>query len=129
MAVDYTVSVIVIDDSVDAVEVFCEYLGIKNITVLGCGYSGKDAVELYEKLMPDIVLLDILMPQYNGFYALENIKKINPEAKVIMITGDPTYDAERLMKLKASAVISKPYEIDSAIDIIHKVHNGMNMIP
>lgn len=120
------VTVIVIDDDVDTVEVFCEYLAIKNITVVGRGYNGKKAVELYEQLAPDIVLLDVMMPEYDGFYGLENIKKINPDAKVIMVTADLTYDTEKKLKeFNASAVIYKPYEIDSVIETIHKVHDGM----
>jgi len=119
------VKVIVVDDDVDTVEVFCEYLEIKDITVLGRGYNGKTAVELYERFMPDIALLDVMMPEYDGFYGLENIKKINPNAKVIMVTADLTYDTEKQLKaLNASAVIYKPYEIDSVIDTIHKVHKG-----
>jgi DNA-binding response OmpR family regulator len=119
------VKVIVVDDDVDTVEVFCEYLEIKGITVLGRGYNGKTAVELYERFKPDIALLDVMMPEYDGFYGLENIKKINPNAKVIMVTADLTYDTEKQLKaLNASAVIYKPYEIDSVIDTIHKVHKG-----
>ncbi len=120
------VKVIVIDDDVDTVEVFCEYLEIKDINVVGRGHSGKKAVELYESLRPDIVLLDVMMPEYDGFYGLENIKKINPAAKVIMVTADLTYDTEKKLKeFNASAVIYKPYEIDSVIETIHKVNNGI----
>lgn len=119
------VKVIVVDDDVDTVEVFCEYLEIKDITVLGRGYNGKTAVELYETFKPDISLLDVMMPEYDGFYGLENIKKINPNAKVIMVTADLTYDTEKQLKaLNASAVIYKPYEIDSVIDTINKVYKG-----
>lgn len=117
------VKVIVVDDDVDTVEVFCEYLEIKDITVLGRGYNGKTAVELYEKYRPDIALLDVMMPEYDGFFGLENIKDINPDAKVIMVTADLTFDTEKKLKdLNASAVIYKPYEIDSVIDTIHKVY-------
>ncbi len=117
------VKVIVVDDDVDTVEVFCEYLEIKDITVLGRGYNGKTAVELYEKYRPDIALLDVMMPEYDGFFGLENIKNINPDAKVIMVTADLTFDTEKKLKdLNASAVIYKPYEIDSVIDTIHKVY-------
>lgn len=124
------VKVIVVDDDVDTVEVFCEYLEIKDITVLGRGYDGKTAVELYEKLRPDIALLDVMMPEYDGFYALENIKQINPEAKVIMVTADLTADTEKKLKsLNASAVIYKPYEIDSVIDTIHDVSKQAVTIP
>jgi DNA-binding response OmpR family regulator len=123
------VKVIVIDDDVDTVEVFCEYLEIKDMSVLGRGYSGKTAVELYEKFKPDIVLLDVMMPEYDGFYGLENIKKINPAAKVIMVTADLTYDTEKKLKaLNASAIIYKPYEIDSVIETIHKVYKGEILI-
>lgn len=117
------VKVIVVDDDVDTVEVFCEYLEIKEITVLGRGYNGKTAVELYEKYKPDIALLDVMMPEYDGFYALENIKKINPDAKLIMVTADLTFDTEKKLKdLSAAAVIYKPYEIDSVIETIHQVY-------
>ncbi len=123
------VKVIVVDDDVDTVEVFCEYLEIKDITVLGRGYNGKTAVELYEIFKPDIALLDVMMPEYDGFYGLENIKKINPDAKVIMVTADLTYDTEKQLKaLNASAVIYKPYEIDSVINTIHKVYKGAVLI-
>jgi two-component system chemotaxis response regulator CheY len=117
------VKVIVVDDDVDTVEVFCEYLEIKDITVVGRGYNGKTAVELYEKHRPDIALLDVMMPEYDGFFGLENIKNINPDAKIIMVTADLTLDTEKKLKdLNASAVIYKPYEIDSVIDTIHKVY-------
>ncbi len=115
-------SVIVVDDDRDTVEVFCEYLAIKDIEVLGRGYDGKTAVELYKKYTPDVVLLDVMMPDYDGFYGLENIRKINPDAKIIMVTADLTSDTEKkLVDLKASAMIYKPYEIDSVIETIEKV--------
>jgi two-component system, chemotaxis family, chemotaxis protein CheY len=115
-------SVIVVDDDRDTVEVFCEYLAIKDIEVLGRGYDGKTAVELYKKHNPDVVLLDVMMPDYDGFYGLENIRKINPDAKIIMVTADLTSDTEKkLVDLKASAMIYKPYEIDSVIETIEKV--------
>ncbi|MGQ0771667.1 MAG: response regulator [Nitrososphaerota archaeon] len=123
------VKAIVIDDDVDTVEVFCEYLEIKDINVVGRGYNGKTAVELYDALRPDIVLLDVMMPEYDGFYGLENIKKINPAAKVIMVTADLTYDTEKKLKaFNASAVIYKPYEIDTVIETVHKVYKGAVLI-
>ncbi|MBM3903843.1 MAG: response regulator [Thaumarchaeota archaeon] len=117
------VKVIVIDDDVDTVEVFCEYLEIKDISVVGRGYNGKTAVELYKRFKPDIALLDVMMPEYDGFFGLANIRAINPDAKVIMVTADLTADTEKKLKsLNASAVIYKPYEIDSVIDTINNVY-------
>jgi DNA-binding response OmpR family regulator len=115
-------SVIVVDDDRDTVEVFCEYLSIKNIEVLGRGYDGKAAVDLYKEHKPDLVLLDVMMPDYDGFYGLEQIRKHDPNAKIIMVTADLTSDTEKkLVELKASAMIYKPYEIDSVIETIEKV--------
>jgi chemotaxis response regulator CheB len=61
-------SVIVVDDDNTLVKVFEQYLKLNNINVLGQCYDGKEAVTLYEKLKPDVVLLDIMMPHYDeGF--------------------------------------------------------------
>lgn len=121
-------SVIVVDDDRDTVEVFCEYLSIKDIKVLGKGYDGRSAVELYKEHKPDVVLLDVMMPDYDGFYGLEQIRKFDPNAKIIMVTADLTSDTEKkLVDLKASAMIYKPYEIDSVIETIEKV-NKDNMV-
>ena len=56
--VDRIITSIVIDDDLDTVELFSEYLEIKGIHVVGKGYDGKEAVELYQKLKPDVIFLD-----------------------------------------------------------------------
>ena len=121
-------SVIVIDDDRDTVEVFCEFLGLKGIDVLGRGYNGKEAVELYLQLKPDVVFCDVMMPEYDGFYALEKIRRNDPDAKVIMVTADIAADTkEKLIELKATAVIYKPYDIDNVIETMHKVKDGIQV--
>lgn len=102
---------VVIDDDHDIVDTFCEYLELKNVHVLGKGYNGKDAVELYQKFRPDIVFLDVMMPNYTGFYALEKIKSIDPDAMIIMATADQTEETgDKLAELNASYVIYKPIQ-------------------
>ncbi|NDB46717.1 MAG: response regulator [Nitrososphaeria archaeon] len=116
------VRVVVVDDDIDTVEVFCEYLQIKGVDVIGKGYDGKSAIELYEKLRPDIILLDVMMPDYDGFYGLAGVRVIDPAAKVIMVTADLTSDTERKLKnLNTSAIVYKPYEIDGVVDTIHRI--------
>ena len=105
---------IVVDDDYDVVDAFSEYLEIKGIRVLGKGYNGKEAVDLYKKLKPDVVFLDVIMPDYTGFYALEKIKQINPDAKVIMVTADLTEETEnKLVDLHASYIAYKPIKVDN----------------
>ena len=119
------VSVIVVDDDRDVIEAFTEFLQVKGINVVGIGHNGKDAVDLYKIHKPDVVLLDVMMPMYDGFYALEHIRAYDPNAKVIMVTADLTQSTEeRLIELKASAITYKPYEMDDVLDTIDKVNSG-----
>lgn len=116
------VTAIVIDDDIDTVDVFCDYLEIKNVKVLGRGYNGKVAVELYEKLRPDIVFLDLMMPEYDGMFALENIRKINPDSKVVIVTADLREDtAVKLSNLKPTRVFIKPYDIEKISQILSSI--------
>ncbi|HYL65738.1 MAG TPA: response regulator [Nitrosopumilaceae archaeon] len=111
---DEPTTAIVIDDDHDAADAFSEYLELMKIRVLGKGYNGKDAVDMYLKFRPSIVFLDVMMPDYDGIYALEKIKEINPRASIIIITADQTEEREnKLVKLGASEIIYKPIEFDS----------------
>lgn len=58
--------VIVVDDDPDTVEVFSEYLKLKGIDIVGTGSDGKEAVDLYQEFKPDIIILDMKMPEYDG---------------------------------------------------------------
>jgi len=117
--------VIVIDDELDIAEVFGEFLKIKNIDVVGKGYNGKDAVDLYQKHRPDVVLMDLVMPSYDGFYGLEKIREINPDAKVIIFSASLTPEyIERLKQMNVSGITRKPYDMDKIIDLIGKITTG-----
>jgi len=119
-------SVIVVDDDRSMVEIFNEFLEENGFNVLGEARNGKGAVELYKNCKPDVVLLDVLMPKYDGIYALEKIREFDPNAKVIMVTADLSADTEeKLIQLNASAVIYKPYEIDRILQTIDKVNKGV----
>lgn len=118
-------TVIVIDDDPDTAELLSEYLEIKGIKVLGKGFDGKEAVELYSKLKPDIVFIDVMMPNFDGFYGLEQIRKLDPNSKIIMATADLTADTSRLLdELKATAIIYKPYEFNDIMTIIEKLEHS-----
>ena len=103
----------------DTVDVLAECLELNNIHILGKGYNGKDAVNLYQKLNPDVVFLDVMMPHYDGFYGFEEIKKQNPDACVIMVTGDLTSEtANKLHALDACAIVYKPFNINELVKIV-----------
>ena len=79
---------IVVDDDRDTVEVFCEYLEFKNIEVVGRAYDGKEGVELYEQFKPDVVFMDLKMPEFDGIYGIKHIRAKYPHAKIIVVTGN-----------------------------------------
>ena len=104
---------IVIDDDRVSIQLFRDILRMMNIQVLASGFDGKDAVRLYKKYRPDIVFTDIMMPENDGFYALEEIRKFDPHAKVVAVTADLTNEtATKLEKMNISAVIYKPYDTE-----------------
>jgi len=114
-------SIIIIDDDRDAVETLSDYLKEIKMMVLACGYNGKDAVELYKKHKPDVVLLDLAMPEFDGYYAVENIKKINPEAKIIILTGTVEEKCDKKIdEYEPYAIFTKPYEINELITMMEK---------
>ncbi len=118
------VSCIVIDDDQDIVNVFCDLLSIIEIDVLATANDGKDAVKLYEMHKPDIIFTDLQMPKYDGFYVVENIKEIYPDAKLVVITGNLNSQYANLFSLLHVPVINKPFEIDEIKQTLTDVFNN-----
>lgn len=115
-------SVIVVDDDFDTVEVFSEFLSLRNIDVLGKAYDGLEGLKLFEEKRPDIVFSDIWMPEYDGFYLLTNLKEKYPDSKIIMVTADLTSETDaKLKSSKADFVIFKPFKIVDVMAAIDKL--------
>jgi CheY-like chemotaxis protein len=115
-----TQTVIVIDDDEDTVRLFSEFLEEHKIHVLGKGFDGKMAVELYQEKKPDCVLIDIMMPNGSGVYAIKKIKEMDPNAKIIAVTGDNRYSTEQKLEKLKIPIIYKPFQMD---DVISKIQN------
>ncbi len=111
-------SVIVIDDDEDTVRLFSEFLEEHEIQVIGKGYDGKTAVELYKEKKPDCVLIDIMMPNGSGIYAIKKIKEMDSIAKIIAVTGDSRFTTEQNLKNLKIPVIYKPFKMDEVISKI-----------
>lgn len=95
----------------DTTQVFSDVLEFMGLEVLALGYSGSDAVSLYKKHRPEIAFIDIMMPQTDGFYALEKIREFDPKAKVVAVTADITIETQqRLDDMNVTAIIYKPFD-------------------
>ena len=83
---------------------------IRTCTILEAE-DGIDAVKKYKANKPDLVTLDMNMPKANGVITLNAIKKIDPQAKVIMISVEPFEKLpENVIKLGAIDYITKPFD-------------------
>ncbi len=79
--------------------------------VVGMAKDGNEAIEMYKKLKPDIITLDILMKGMDGITALKNIMEIDHKAKVIMVTALGTEEKkEESASFGASGYIRKPFK-------------------
>lgn len=90
--------------------------------VVGEGENGRDAIELYRKLNPDLVTLDITMPEMSGLEAIKEIKKEFPQAKVIMCSamGQQKMVVESI-EAGAKDFIVKPFDEGRVLDAINRV--------
>lgn len=114
-----SIRAIVVDDDKNIRNVFTELLQIAKFNVVGTGTNGKEAHELYQRLLPDIVFIDSLMPKYDGLYGLERIKEYDPNAIVVMVTGSVDVDG-RLDGCKATAVLPKPIDMNKIMNVVNK---------
>lgn len=118
-------TVIIIDDDPESAEILSDLLELRSIKVLSVGHDGKDAVDLYKKYSPDVVIMDLFMPNFDGLYGLENILKLNSNAKVIMLTANSKYEsAEKLNDSGVSAIVEKPFDTNNLIHLIDRISLG-----
>jgi two-component system chemotaxis response regulator CheY/two-component system response regulator (stage 0 sporulation protein A) len=113
---------VVVDDDKDTVALFAEIMQSNNIEVVGKGYNGQEAAFLYQKLKPDVIFLDIIMPVYDGIYGITKIREMNPDAVVIITTNQMTINAQiALNKLRPSAVIKEPIDVNEIIKTVNQL--------
>jgi len=90
--------------------------------IVGEARNGHVAVEMAERLKPDIICLDVVMPEKDGLEALSEIKAARPETEIVMITAsaDPDTVQESIMN-GASGFIVKPFNAARVLDTLEKV--------
>ena len=90
--------------------------------VVGTAKEGKEAVEMYTRLKPDLVLLDVLMEGVDGMAALKAIRKHDPGAKVVMVTAlGQEHKRQEAQQLGASGYIRKPFKQEEIADEINRI--------
>ncbi len=90
--------------------------------VIGVAENGLRAVEKYRELSPDVVTMDMVMPEMGGIDALREILKEDPDARVVMCTamGQDDLIAEA-NEIGAKAVLLKPFQSEALLDLMNEV--------
>jgi two-component system, chemotaxis family, chemotaxis protein CheY len=85
--------------------------------------NGKEAVEQYQNVKPDIVILDLMMPEYDGFYALERIENHNDKTRIFVVTGVISEESKRRLDGYNVILLYKPIDTRSLIKRISELDN------
>lgn len=112
-------SVIVIDDNEDIVYSMSELLELYGIDVIGKAYDGLEGARLFDQLRPDAVLLDLMMPKYDGLFALKKIREIDPESIVLIVTGGSCDQInDEMDSLNPTKIMFKPIDMNNLVEIL-----------
>jgi len=107
------INILIVDDEIDLCQNLSELLEEEEKYNVSIANNGKEGLIKIKEEIPDLVLLDIKMPEMNGIEILEKIKAIDKDTLVIMLTAYQTVDsAVKSMKLGAYDYITKPFEFE-----------------
>ena len=114
--------ILIVDDAAFMRKVIKDILEKGGYEVVGEAKDGFEAISLFKELKPELVLLDITMPEMDGITALKKIMEVDRAAKVIMCSalGQSSMVIESI-QVGAKDYIVKPFESDRVLDSVRKV--------
>lgn len=114
--------ILIVDDAAFMRMMLKDILTKNGIEVVGEAVNGADAVEKYSELLPDVVTMDITMPEKDGITAVKEIRSQYPQAKVIMCSamGQQPMVLEAI-QAGAKDFVVKPFQPDRVMESINKV--------
>lgn len=113
----------IIDDNVQFTEILIDFLSTFNdMEVIGVAHDGMKGMELIKNQKPDLIILDLIMPYFDGLSLLKNIYEENITTKVIILTSIGTEDTiTRAKELGASYFLMKPIELSHLPNMIMSI--------
>ncbi len=107
------------DDSDAIRKVLKDMVSLGDHEVVGEANDGAEAVEKFNTVKPDVLLLDLTMPEKDGLTVLKEIKGTNPDAKIIVFSGDDSKETvNECLEAGAVSFIPKPFDFDQVIKIL-----------
>lgn len=119
--------VLVVDDAIFMRKMIAEILVENSMDVIGEADNGSSAVERYKELKPDLVTMDIIMPEMNGIDAVRQIIAIDSQAKIVMCSalGQQALVQEAITA-GAKDFLIKPFNPSRVVEVVNKI---MNHVP
>lgn len=122
--------ILIAEDDTDFGNILTQYVTISGFDGI-LGRDGNEAWELFKKDTPDICVLDVMMPEMDGFTLAEKIKEANPDIPVIFLTAKSLKeDIVRGLKIGADDYITKPFDPEVLIlrinNILKRVYTSIN---
>lgn len=114
--------ILIVDDEQDIVESLKFVLESANYSCY-CAYNGEDGLKLARELMPDLIILDVMMPRING-YKISRLLKFDAKYKdipILMVTAR-SQEEDKLIgeETGADEYITKPFDIDDVLKVVQK---------
>jgi signal transduction histidine kinase len=123
------IRVVVVDDNPGFRETLASLLGTEELVVVGAVGNGADAMSLVRSTEPDVVLMDVRMPEMNGIEATRLLKSAFPEIGIVALTGVDDQDAVREMLVAgASCYVLKDSDTDEIFHAIRQAAAGGGVI-
>lgn len=120
------IKILLVDDEENIRESYKEIFEAMGHTVI-LAQDGREAIELYRRELPAVVIMDVLMPKLTGVQATELLKQEFPDAKVIGMSGgwmrQKDFFLQAARSSGASEVIAKPFQKEELVAMINKVMN------
>lgn len=114
--------VLVVDNETEFASTLAERLRLRKIKAESV-YSGAEALAAIPRFLPDVMILDMQMPDMTGLEVLERVKVIDPTIEVILLTGHGSFDAGITgMELGAFDYIVKPVDLIQLMEKIAEAH-------
>ena len=115
-------NILICDDAAFMRMMIKDILTKNGYNIVGEAENGAKAVEKYSELKPDLVLMDITMPEMDGIEALKKIKASDPNASIIMCSamGQQAMVIESIQS-GAKDFIVKPFQVDRVLEAVQKV--------